>query len=57
MFELGNSIDQLRTELTRVKQTMFAQIGKHINFDAQTRMQGASRSIQTEEDLLSEVVI
>ena len=31
--DLGYSIDQLRTELTKVKQSMFAQIGKYINFD------------------------
>ena len=32
--DLNYNIDMLRTELTRIKQTMFAQIGKHINFDA-----------------------
>lgn len=36
---------------------MFAQIGKHINFDVITHMQNQSRMIQTEEDLHSEVVI
>ena len=28
------SIDSLRAELTKVKQTLFAQIGKHINIEA-----------------------
>ena len=31
--DLSYSIDSLRTELMRVKQTLFAQIGKHINLD------------------------
>ena len=41
----------------RVKQTLFAQIGKHINFDAPTNLQNNVRSIAREEDLHSEVII
>jgi len=55
--DLSYSIDTLRTELTRIKQTMFAQIGKHINFDAPTNLQNGSRQINCEEHLHNEVII
>ena len=31
--DLGFNVDLLRQELTRIKQSIFAQIGRHINFD------------------------
>ena len=43
--------------MTKIKQSMFAQIGKHINFDAQSHMQTQSRMITNEEDLHNEVII
>lgn len=55
--DLSYSIDSLRTELMRVKQTLFAQIGKHINLDVPPNPQANVRSIAREEDLHSEVII
>lgn len=55
--DLTYSVDLLRGELTRAKQTMFTQIGKFINFDVDPQVQSQSRIIQTEEDLHNEVII
>lgn len=57
VMDLSYAIDQLRAELTRIKQSMFAQIGKHINFEGTPHIAQVQRMISTEEDLHSEVII
>ena len=57
MQDLTYSVSGLRTELNRVKQNMFVQIGKHINFDAPANLIDQNRQIAREEHLHSEIII
>ena len=50
-------VDQLRSELIRVKQGFFAQIGKQIHFEPQKQYQPANGHIMTEDGLESEILI